>query len=84
MSKTSSTVKNRYRDKTYETIQVLVKNKQKETIKQYARSTGESLNALINRALAELMEREPIPGLTFVPMGAEPERTEEQTNDSQT
>ncbi len=82
MSNTSAKVKNRYNKKAYDRITICTAKGQKDIIKTYAQAKRESVNALINRALAELMEREPIPGLTFIPMGAE--RTEEQTDDSQT
>ena len=59
MSKTSSAVKNRYNAKTYDRITIVVKKGQKEIIKTHAeRLDGGSVNAFIQRAIAETMERD--------------------------
>lgn len=59
MSKTSSAVKNRYNAKAYDRITIVVKKGQKETIKTHAeRFDGGSVNAFIQRAIAETMERD--------------------------
>ncbi len=58
MGKTSSAVKNRYNDKTYDRINLVVPKGNKELIKAHAESHGESTNAFINRAIAEAMERD--------------------------
>ena len=58
MGKTSSAVKNRYNDKTYDRINLVVPKGNKELIKAHAEAHGESTNAFINRAIAEAMERD--------------------------
>lgn len=58
MGKTSSTVKNRWNDKTYDRINVLVKKGQKSRIKAVAAMKGESVNAFINRAIEGAMTKE--------------------------
>ena len=58
MGKTSSAAKNRYNDKAYDRLYVVVAKGQKEIITEHAAGRGESLNAYINRAVAELMARE--------------------------
>jgi predicted HicB family RNase H-like nuclease len=58
MGKTSSAVKNRYNDKAYDKINLVVPKGQKDIIKAYAESKGESLNGFINRAINEAMKKE--------------------------
>ena len=59
MSKTSSAVKNRYNAKAYDRITIVVKKGQKELIKTHAeKHDGGSVNAFIQRAIAEAMERD--------------------------
>lgn len=58
MGKTSSVVKDRYNKKVYDEIKVRVSKGKKESIQNYAASKGESLNAFINRAISETIERE--------------------------
>jgi uncharacterized protein (DUF1778 family) len=58
MGKTSSAVKNRYNDKTYDRINLVVPKGNKELIKAHAEAHGESTNAFINRAIAEAIERD--------------------------
>jgi len=58
MGKTSSAVKNRYNDKNYDRINLVVSKGNKELIKSHAESQGESTNAFINRAIAEAIERD--------------------------
>lgn len=58
MAKTSSAVKNRYNDKTYDRINLVVPKGNKDIIKAHAEAHGESTNAFINRAIAEAMERD--------------------------
>jgi uncharacterized protein (DUF1778 family) len=58
MSKTSAAVKNRYNDKAYDRINLVVPKGQKDIIKAYAESKGESLNGFINRAINEAMKKE--------------------------
>lgn len=57
MSKTSSAVKNRYNDKAYDRINLVVLKGKKDVIKAYAESNGESVNAFINRAIDEAMQK---------------------------
>ena len=47
-----------YVKKTYDRIEVKVMKGEKETIKAHAEAQGESLNAFINRAITETMERD--------------------------
>ena len=56
MSKTSAKVKNRYNDKAYDRITVVVPKGQKEIIKAYAEAHGESVNGFIQKAIAKAME----------------------------
>lgn len=58
MGKTSATVKNRYAQKVYDRINLLVGKGQKDELKAHAEATGESLNAFINRAIKETLERD--------------------------
>lgn len=58
MGKTSSAVKNRYNDKTYDRINLVVPKGNKELIKAHAEAHGESTNAFINRAIEEAMKRD--------------------------
>ena len=58
MGKTSSAVKNRYNDKAYDRINLVVPKGKKEEIKAFAEANGESVNAFINRAIEETMQRD--------------------------
>lgn len=58
MGKTSSNVKDRYNRKVYEEIKIRIKKGKKESIKSHAASQGESVNAFVNRAIDETMERD--------------------------
>jgi predicted HicB family RNase H-like nuclease len=58
MGKTSAAVKNRYNDKTYDRINLTVPKGDKDIIKFHAESRGESVNAFINRAIDEAMQRD--------------------------
>ena len=58
MGKTSSTVKERYNAKAYDDLRLRLKKGEKEKVRDFAAARGESLNGLITRAIAELMERE--------------------------
>jgi len=58
MSKTSSAAKRKYNEKAYDRFTVSVKKGDKEKIAAFATARGESLNGLVSRAIAELMERE--------------------------
>lgn len=50
--------KNKWQQENKERINLVVNKGQKETIKAHAEARGESLNAFINRAIAETMERD--------------------------
>ena len=58
MSKTSSTVKNRYNEKAYDRINLTVPKGQKDIIKAHAESKGESVNGFIQRAIQTTMEND--------------------------
>lgn len=58
MGKTSSAVKDRYNAKAYDEIKVRVLKNKKEIIQAHAESKGESVNAFINRAIEETMDRD--------------------------
>ena len=45
----------KYNQKAYDRIEVKVKKGKKEQIREFAESQGESINAFINRAIAEAM-----------------------------
>lgn len=49
---------NRYIAKAYDRINLTVPKGDKEEIKAYAESCGESVNGFINRAIRETMERD--------------------------
>ena len=58
MGRTSSAVKDRYNAKAYDEMKVRVVKGNKELIQAHAEAQGESLNAFINRAITETMERD--------------------------
>lgn len=58
MGKTSSAVKDRYNAKAYDEIKVRVEKGRKESIRAHAEAQGESVNAFINRAIDEAMDRD--------------------------
>lgn len=58
MGKTSSKVKNRYNEKVYDRISLVVPKGKKEELQVYAASQGESLNAFINRAITETISKQ--------------------------
>ena len=58
MGKTSAAVKNRYIAKAYDRINLTTKKGKKEIITNHAAEQGESVNAFINRAIDEAMERD--------------------------
>ena len=49
---------NKYMKENYDEIKVRTEKGQKDRIKAHAESRGESVNAFINRAISETMERE--------------------------
>ena len=58
MGKTSSKVKNRYNEKVYDRISLVVPKGKKEELQAYAARQGESLNAFINRAITETINKQ--------------------------
>lgn len=48
---------NRYNDKAYDRINIVVKKGKKEIIQAHAAAQGESVNSLINKAIDEKLER---------------------------
>ena len=58
MGKTSAAVKNRYNDKAYDRINLVVPKGQKEVIKKLADKNGESVNGFIQRLIIEEMKKE--------------------------
>lgn len=58
MGKTSSKVKNRYNEKVYDRISLVVPKGKKEELQAYAASQGESLNAFVNRAITEAINKQ--------------------------
>lgn len=57
-AKTSAAVKNKWNKENYDRIEIIVPKGKKGLIKAHAESRGESVNAFINRAIDETMERE--------------------------
>ena len=58
MGRTSAATKNKWNDKAYDRINLTVPKGQKETIKAHADATGESVNAFINRAINETIQKD--------------------------
>lgn len=58
MGKTSAAAKNRWNEKAYDRITVVVPKGEKEVIRAYAEANGESVNGYINRLIAENMKNE--------------------------
>lgn len=57
-AKTSAAVKNKWNKENYDRIEIIVPKGKKDLIKAAADTTGESVNAYINRAIDDRMERE--------------------------
>lgn len=57
MGKTSAAVKNRYNDKAYDRITIVVPKGQKQVIKDFAEARGESVNSFVQKAIAEAMQK---------------------------
>ena len=51
----STRAKNKYNEKTYEQIHLMVKRGEKERIRKWAESKGESVNGYINRLILKDM-----------------------------
>ena len=58
MGKTSSAAKRKYNEKAYDRLTVSVKKGDKDKISEHAAGRGESMNAFICRAIADVMARE--------------------------
>lgn len=58
MAKTSAAVKNKYNEKAYDRINLVVKKGEKEIIAAHAEKLGESVNGFINRAIRETIGRD--------------------------
>lgn len=50
--------KNKYNAKTYDSLRIVTKKGKKDLIKAHAEKTGESINAFVNRAIDETIERD--------------------------
>ena len=61
ISKAQQKAVNKYVRENYDRVNVNMPKGQKDVIKSHAESRGESLNAFINRAILETMERENTP-----------------------
>ena len=58
VSKAQQKAVNKYVKENYDRINVNMPKGRKEAVKAHAESQGESLNAFINRAITETMERD--------------------------
>lgn len=58
MARTSAKVKNRYNEKAYDRIALVVPKGQKDIIKAHAESRGESINGFIQRAINEAIQKD--------------------------
>ena len=58
MGKASTKAQNKYINKKYDRINLVVEKGKKETIKEHAESIGESINGFINKAIDEKMQRD--------------------------
>lgn len=58
MGKASTRAQNKYIEKAYDRINLTVPKGEKETIKAFAESRGESVNGFIYRAICEAMQRD--------------------------
>jgi len=58
ISKAQQKSVNKYVRENYDRVNVTLPKGQKEVIKDFAESCGESVNAFINRAITEAMERD--------------------------
>jgi hypothetical protein len=58
MGTAQTRAQNKYINKVYDRINLVVDKGEKDKIKAHATETGESLNGFINRAISETMERD--------------------------
>ena len=61
VSKAQQKATNKYIEKAYDRINLTVPKGEKEVIKAFAESKGESVNGFIYRAICDVMERERTP-----------------------
>ena len=61
LGKASTRAQNKWIAKAYDRINLTVPKGQKEGIQAHAETQGESVNAFINRAITETMERDAAP-----------------------
>ena len=54
-TKTSTAVKQRYNEKAYDRLAITIPKGRKETIDEYAKQEGTSINGLVNRLLREVV-----------------------------
>lgn len=57
MGKTSTASKNKYNEKAYDRVNLILKKGQKDIIRQRAESKGMSLNGYINKLIEEDMKQ---------------------------
>ena len=58
MGKASTKAQNKYIEKKYDRINLVVEKGKKDKIKEHAESRGESVNGFINRAIDETINRD--------------------------
>jgi len=58
VSKAQQAAVKKYVTKNYDRVEITMPKGQKEVIKDFAEACGESVNAFINRAIIEAMERD--------------------------
>ena len=58
MGKASTKAQNKYIAKTYDRVNLTMPKGKKDLVQAHAESRGESVNAFINRAIDETMERD--------------------------
>lgn len=58
MGKASTKAQNKYINKAYDRINLIVPKGEKDKIQKHAESVGESVNGFIKRAINETMERD--------------------------
>lgn len=56
--KASTRAKNKYRDKTYDRVEITLPKGRKAELQAHAQARGESLNGFIGRAIDETVERD--------------------------
>lgn len=56
--KSATRAKNKYRDKTYDRMEIVLPKGKKEVFSIHAKERGESLNSFASRALDEAMQRD--------------------------